>query len=56
MVLTPSRRQLRRREAGWEGSPGRIPAPGNTNRVGGWAIWVSLLKKAKPVTVNRVVT
>jgi hypothetical protein len=56
VVLTPSRRQLRRREAGWEGSPGRIPAPRNTNRVGGWAIWVSLLKKAKPVTVNGVVT
>ena len=29
---------------------------GNTNRVQGGAIWVSLLKKAKPVTVNRVVT
>jgi len=56
VVLTPSRRQLRRREAGWEGSPRRIPAPGNTNRVGGGAIWVSLLKKAKPVTINRVVT
>ena len=56
MVLTPSRRQLRRREAGWEASPRRIPAPGNTNRLEGGAIWVSLLKKAKPVTVNRVVT
>jgi len=33
VVLTPSRRQLRRREAGWEGSPRRNPAPGNTNRV-----------------------
>jgi hypothetical protein len=33
VVLTPSRRQLRRREAGWEGSLRRIPAPGNTNRV-----------------------
>jgi hypothetical protein len=56
VVLTPSRRQLRRREAGWEGSPRRNPAPRNTNRVEGWAIWVSLLKKAKPVTINRVVT
>ena len=55
MVLTPSRRQLRRREAGWEGSPRRNPAPRNTNRVEGWAIWVSLLKKVKPVTINRVV-
>src|SRR5690242_8866535 len=33
VVLTPGRRQLRRREAGWEGSPRRIPAPRNTNRV-----------------------
>jgi hypothetical protein len=55
-MLTPGRRQLRRREAGWEGSPGRIPAPGNTNRVGGGAIWVSLLKKVKPVITGRVVT
>ena len=56
VVLTPSRRQLRRREAGWEGSPRRIPAPRNTNRVGGGAIWVSLLKKVKPVITDRVVT
>jgi hypothetical protein len=55
-MLTPGRRQLRRREAGWEGSPGRIPAPGNTNRVGGGAIWVSLLKKVKPVIIDGVVT
>src|SRR5689334_14597959 len=55
VVLTPSRRQLRRREAGWEGSPRRTPAPRNTNRVEGGAIWVSLLKKVKPVTINRVV-
>jgi hypothetical protein len=55
VVLTPSRRQLRRREAGWEGSPRRTSAPRNTNRVEGAAIWVSLLKKVKPVTINRVV-
>ena len=48
VVLTPSRRQLRRREAGWEGSPRRNPAPRNTNRVEGGAIWVSLLKKVSP--------
>jgi hypothetical protein len=30
-------------------------APRNTNRVEGGAIWVSLLKKVKPVTINRVV-
>ena len=56
MAPTTSQGQLRRREAGWEGSPRRNPAPRNTNRVEGWAIWVSLLKKAKPVTINRVVT
>ena len=56
VVLTPSRRQLRRREAGWEGSPRRTPAPRNTNRVEGGAIWVSLLKKVKPVITDRVVT
>jgi hypothetical protein len=55
VVLTPSRRQLRRREAGWEGSPRRTSAPRNTNRVEGGAIWVSLLKKVKPVTINRIV-
>jgi len=56
VVLTPSRRQLRRREAGWEGSPRQSPAPRNTNRVEGGAIWVSLLKKVKPVSTDRVVT
>jgi hypothetical protein len=55
VVLTPSRRQLRRREAGWEGSLRRTPAPRDANRVEGGAIWVSLLKKVKPVTINRVV-
>src|SRR5262249_56502579 len=55
VVLTPRRRQLRRRVAGWEGSPRRNPAPRNTNRVEGGAIWVSLLKKAKPGTIDRVV-
>ena len=56
VVLTPSRRQLRRREAGWEGNPRRNPAPGNTNRVEGGAIWVSLLKNAKPVTIDEIAT
>jgi hypothetical protein len=56
VVLTPSRRQLRRREVGWEGSPRRNPAPRYTNRVQGGAIWVSLLKKAKPVITGRAVT
>src|SRR5258708_2993297 len=56
VVLTPSRRQLRRREAGGEGSPRRNSPPRNTNRVEGGAIWVSLLKKVKPVTIDRVAT
>jgi hypothetical protein len=55
VVLTRSRRQLRCREAGWEGSPRRTSAPRDTNRVEGGAIWVSLLKEVKPVTINRVV-
>jgi hypothetical protein len=56
VVLTPSRRQLRRGEAGWEGSPRRNSAPGYTNRVEGGAIGVSLLEKGKPVTTGGVVT
>src|SRR5260370_26221189 len=56
VVLTPGRRQLRRREARWEGSPRRNPAPRNTNRVEGGAIWGSLLKKAKPVTIDEIAT
>jgi hypothetical protein len=56
MVLTPGRRQLRRREERWEGSPRRNLARGNTNRVEGGAIRVSLLKKAKPVTIDEIAT
>ena len=33
MTGTPSRRQLRRREAGWEGSLRQNPGPRNTNRM-----------------------
>ena len=33
MTGTPSRRQLRCREAGWEGSPRQNPDPRNTNRM-----------------------
>ena len=36
--------------------PEANPAPGNTNRVEGGAIWVSLLKKAKPVTIDEITT
>jgi hypothetical protein len=53
VVLTPSRRQLRCRETGWEGNPRRNSAPRNTNRVEGGAIWVGLLKKVKPVTIKQ---
>ena len=42
MVLTPSRRQLRRREAGWEGSRVRSRDPRNTWRVGAVRGLVSL--------------
>jgi hypothetical protein len=38
------------------GKPEAHPCTGNTNHVEGAAIWVSLLKKAKPVAVDRVVT
>jgi hypothetical protein len=55
VVLTPSRRQRRRGEAGSEGSPRRNSAPRNTNRVSGWATWVSLQRTAKPDTTNGVV-
>ena len=33
MTGTPSRRQLRCCEAGWEGSPRQTPGPRNTNRI-----------------------
>jgi hypothetical protein len=36
--------------------PEANPCTRNTNRVGGGAIWVSLLKKVKPVITDRVVT
>jgi hypothetical protein len=54
VVLTPSRRQRRRREAVSEGSPRRISAPRNTNRVEGLTTWVSWHGTAKPDTTNRV--
>jgi hypothetical protein len=53
MVVTTSRRQLRRREAGWEGSPRRIRGPRDTNRIGGGAVWASQHDVAKPVAIKR---
>jgi hypothetical protein len=53
MTLITSRRQLRRREAGWEGSPRRTHDPRDTNRVEGAAAWASLRRTAKPVVIKR---
>jgi hypothetical protein len=36
--------------------PEAKPCTGNTNRVEGGAIWVSLLMKAKPVTIDEIAT
>src|SRR5450759_2427655 len=52
VVLTPSQRQRRRREAGSEGSPRQNPAPRNTNRVEGEAIRMSRPDTAKSVTTK----
>ena len=52
VVLTPSRRQRRRREAGSEGSPRQDPAPRYTNRIEGEAIRMSRHGTAKSVTTK----
>jgi hypothetical protein len=52
MTLTTSRRQLRHREVGWEGSPRRIRDPRDTNRVEGGAAWASRQRTAKPVVIK----
>jgi hypothetical protein len=63
MTPTTSRGQLRRREAGWEGSRRRNRDPRNTwrvgsrsgsggLRVGGGAVWASQLGMAKPVVIK----
>jgi len=36
--------------------PGANPCTGEHERVGGGAVWMSLLKKVKPVITDRVVT
>jgi len=48
VVVTLSRRQLRRREAWWGGSPRRNPAPRYTNRIRGGTVRVSRQGTAKP--------
>lgn len=64
MTLTTSQEQLRRREAGWEGSWRRNRDPRNTwriaarrgwdgLRVGGGAVWASQLGMAKPAVIKR---
>jgi hypothetical protein len=45
---TPSRRQLRRREAGWEGSRWRNRDPRNTNRMRGVSVRASQQRMVKP--------
>jgi len=52
MALTTSRKQLRRREAGWEGSWRRSRDPRDTNRIGGGAAWASQHGVAKPVAIK----
>ena len=64
MTPTTSQGQLRRREAGWEGSRRRNRDPRNTwciaagygrggLRVGGGTVWASQLGMAKPVVIKR---
>ena len=49
MAETTSQWQLRRREAGWEGSRRRDRDPRNTNRIGGQPAWASQHAMTKPV-------
>ena len=52
MTPTTSRRQLRHREVGWEGSPRRSRDPRDTNRIQGGAAWASRQRTAKPVVIK----
>jgi hypothetical protein len=52
MALTTSQEQLRRREAGWEGSWRRSRDPRDTNRIRGGAVWASQHGMAKPVAIK----
>lgn len=52
MAPTTSQGQLRRREAGWEGSRRRIRDPRDTNRIGGGAARASQHAMAKPDVIK----
>jgi hypothetical protein len=52
MAPTTSRWQLRRREAGWEGSWRRNRDPRDTNRIRGGAAWASQHDVAKPDAIK----
>jgi hypothetical protein len=52
MAPTTSRGQLRRREAGWEGSRRRNRDLRDTNRIRGGAAWASQHAVAKPDAIN----
>ena len=53
MAPTTSQWQLRRREAGWEGSRRRNRDSRYTNRIGGGAVWASQQRMAKPDVIKR---
>ena len=52
MTGTPSRRQLRRREAEWRGSRRQSPGPRNTNRIGGERRWARERVHLKPEVIR----
>jgi hypothetical protein len=52
MTPTTSQGQLRRREAGWEGSRRRNRDPRDTNRIGGGAVRASQQRVAKPDVIK----
>jgi hypothetical protein len=52
VVLAPSQWQGRHREVGSEGSRRQSSDPRNTNRIRGWAVWVSRQGTAKPDTTK----
>src|SRR5215207_838751 len=56
MTPTTSQGQLRRREAGWEGSRRRDRDPRNTWRIGAWTASVGCAYKAGRVRASRPVT
>ncbi len=53
MAVNTSQWQLRRREAGWEGSRRRNRDLRNTNRIEGGTVWASRLRATKPVVIKR---